>query len=110
MSEMVEAFRELLDAQEEAIGVRQRATVGSVANLDCIISEMTFDAIIAYGGKAESGGFVLQIAKEDFPSAPAKLSTVSITRDSVTTSLVLQSLVENNGVYHLTCFDPVAHE
>lgn len=106
-SPTVQAWRELYAAQTEATGEKKTATIGSRTGVPCVVSEMRFDQIIAYGGKAESGGFELQVAAADLSNTkPDKLATVT----HKTTTLKVQNVADNNGVYYITAFDPVAQE
>lgn len=106
-SPTVQAWRELYAAQTEATGEKKTATIGTRTGVPCVVSEMRFDQIIAYGGKAESGGFEMQIAAADLNSTkPAKLTAVT----HKATTLKVQAVADNNGIYYITAFDPVEQE
>ena len=106
-SPTVLAWRELYAAQTEATGEKKTATIGTRTGVPCVVSEMRFDQIIAYGGKAESGGFELQVVAADLGNTkPVKLAAVT----HKATALKVQAVVDNNGIFYITAFDPVAQE
>jgi hypothetical protein len=104
-NEFLEAFEELLDAQEEVLDERLTVTVGDVENKDAIVEKLTFDDIVAAGGVAEKGGFRLQVRESDFPGDLHL-------RDATARGVTLKVMTEerNNGVLVLTIGDPVAED
>lgn len=112
MSEITDAFDELLDAQEEATGERLKASVGAVVDKDAVIEELTFDEIVAAGGTAENGGFKLQMRKSDFPTRPPEFDAQGVKTTVVARGVTLQllSVTENNGILLIGAGDSVAED
>lgn len=109
MSDVLDAFEVTLDAQEAFVGERLKATVGSVTNQDALVGEITRDALAVAGGRADTGGFTLQMLRSLFPATREALDTfmdalpIAIAKGAMHRVL---SHVEDNGILILTCGDP----
>lgn len=105
MSDALEAFEELLDAQEAFFGVRLTATVGSVTNKDCIPTEVPSDHAQVAGGMGETGTMQLQMRVSDFPTPLARTDEGNLSVSCKGKTLTLLSFSETGGVYTINAGD-----
>lgn len=107
MSDLSDAFDELLDANDDATGIPQFAIVNG-KKVRAIIEEMTNDEIMIAGGVAESGGFRVMVRKADFAWRPQQgdsieargqdLEVMSITnRNDVSFEIQAGAMVADNA-------------
>lgn len=109
MSQILDAFEELLDAQEEACGQRITATIGGVSDKDCIPTQGNSDLIAVDGGSAIGGGYTLQMRKSDFPAnAPAKGDSASVSCYADAALMLTSSPDESHGILTLRIGDLAA--
>jgi hypothetical protein len=96
--ERIAALRDTITFAGEAIRIGDTA-------YDGIIEDITYDEIEVAGGRAESGGYLVVILKEDLPTMPEQFTPIEV-RDN---SLQILSAVDRNGVsWALTAADPVS--
>lgn len=106
MSAITEAFDDLLDAQEEALGVRVKAAVGAFAvDKDCIPTDDTSDLFQIDGGSGISGGYSVQMRKSDFNGVPTKGTPVSISCYASESLQIVEDPNEAGGIYTLRVGD-----
>jgi hypothetical protein len=95
VSNLSDAFDQLLDACDEASGSPQFAIVNG-RKVRAIIEEITSDEIMMAGGIAESGGFRVQVRWADFAQKPEQGDSVEA-RDQ---DLEVVSVVNRNDVVY----------
>ncbi len=106
MSALLDAFDELLDAQEEALGVRVKATVGTFAvAMDCIPTSDNSDLFQLDGGSGISGGYSLQMRKSDFNGVPTKGTPITISCYPDESLELAADPNEAGGIYTLSVGD-----
>lgn len=100
------AFTEFLNRRAATFGAPQLVTVGATTVAATDISELSFEDIFVAGGKADAGGFTIQVRKSDLPARPATLSDVTV---NGRTMKILQPVQDvNDAVYIITAGDPAA--
>lgn len=106
MSAITDAFDELLDAQEEALGVRVNATVtGYATDKDCIPTADNSDLFQLGGGSGISGGYSVQMRKSDFNGVPTKGTPVTISCYTSESLQIVEDPNEAGGIYTLRVGD-----
>ena len=75
MSEMSEAFDEMIDAQNEVLGEDQKCVING-ESVDFLVGDTSLVSIPSFGGNSESGAFVGKVRVSDFPAGqPPKFSS-----------------------------------
>lgn len=105
MSNTTDAWKDLYDAQTDAVGQKLTATVGNVIGR-AIFHQNALDQILAPGGLAEAGGFEFQMLAEDFAQTPDKF--IPVLAQGVELQVVNVNV--NNGILYITAGDPVSTE
>jgi len=96
LSLIADAFEELLDAQEAALGSRPQVNIGG-DDYDFLPEENNLTPIYAMGGTVESGGFAGLVRLSDFSGTPpAKYTACSYNGQSL---VILNSKIINQTIY-----------
>jgi hypothetical protein len=104
VSELDDAFTELLDFKEEATGKKEYVLLNG-RKVRALVSEITIDEEFISGGTAQAGGFRCSIAVADVAEAPAKFDPIKVRGNE----LQILSVNEVNGVtYEITAGDPIS--
>lgn len=105
MSAILDAFEEMLNAQEEAFGYRVLASVGSTVNKDCIPTDIPSNHSPVAGGNAEVATMQLQMRVSDFSTPPRERFDSTMCKGK---RLTVLSFRETGGVYTIDCGDITA--
>ncbi len=98
MSDLSEAFTELLDANDAVCGVPQTVLIGA-DEYRAIIEEISFDEAAIVGGSAEKGGYRIMVALADLNARPTQGDNVTARGNE----LEVLDVTERNGVtYEIT--------
>lgn len=101
MSEFADAWTALRAECEDASAVSQKVTIAGT-EYDAIIGETTYDEIVAPGGDGESGGYSVQVRKDDFTAIPEKLSAIAVNG----IALQILSVVDHGAVLTIQAGEP----
>jgi len=118
MSETLDAWNELYDAQTEALGAIT-ATFTTIAtgdplvtNQPAISAQVPLDQVLRAGGLSEAGRFELQMRASDFGNTPPPklLTAVTVTGQGITseTELVVLNCKVNGPIYYIAVGDMTA--
>ncbi len=106
MSALLDAFDELLDAQEEVLGTRVTATItGFATDQDCIPTAGNSDLLQLDGGSAFQGGYTLQMRMSDFSGEPTKGTPVAISCYPDNALELTSAPAQAGGIYTLSVGD-----
>lgn len=102
MSELSEAHAELQEACNEVTGKPQYVLIDG-KKYSAIIEDVSMDEVFALGGKAESGGFRVMVAKEKFSQEPERFTAIE-GRGMELQILGVTNI--NDTTYEITAGDP----
>lgn len=101
MSEMSDAFDEMLDAQEESLGRRERCVISGKA-YDFLVGDTNLQDIFVDAGIGKSGAYVGKVRVSDFPKgAPVKFESFQFRGDD----LQITNIQRINDTYEITASD-----
>lgn len=108
MSEITDAFSELLSAQLEALGTQQTVTIGGT-EVSAVVEAIPLDSVFIDGGTSQKQAFKLMvIASELSDTEPPKYTDVTFSPvgGGADVSISVLSCENNNGVFHILIGDP----
>jgi hypothetical protein len=106
MSELTDAFSELLDSKAEVIGKREYVLLDG-RKVEALVSEIRAGDLIVGGGIAQSDGFECQIAQGAVAGKPDKDTPIECRNQS----LVVMDAHDVNGVtWIVTTGDPSSED
>ena len=102
MSEITDAFSDLMESQSDVVGVQTANFDGT--SVEVIAEAMDYDDVCVAGGVAESGGYKLMCLSSAFTARPKKNSPVTL--DGL--ALYVLKIQEDNGVLTVMIGDPAS--
>jgi hypothetical protein len=105
------AFNVLYAAQTRNLGAEIVATIGDFAiGKPAILGVVTKDEMLmdGGGGRAEAGGYSLQMKSADFTAVPPKETAVIVNGDAAGFSLEVDSIDRANGMLTIHVIDVAA--